>query len=269
MTTVPARIPAPPATPEPSLPHAFGGVWRLTYPKFLSRGHLLALAGALGALALLASAYIGHETAEERYVLWIGKFYATFLVPVMAFITAGGAIRDDLKSGTVDYVLTRPVQRPLYLLFKYVAQCAAMQVEYLLALGVLVAVGAVRGAPPLWSALPALWFAQALLVAAFSAFGFLLGVLTSRYVIIGLLYGAVVEVGVGLIPTQLNRLSISHQVQLMLQAQLDATTSIAGAPDAGADPLATTAVTIAFAAGSLALAAVFFSIRELAAANDA
>src|SRR5436305_792065 len=55
---------------------------------------------------------------------------------------------------------------------------------------------------------------------AFGGFGFLGGFLTSRYIIIGLAYGVVIEVGVGQIPTQLSKLSMTHQVQGMLQSLL-------------------------------------------------
>lgn len=269
MTTLPASFEPGESSPSPSPLHAFRGVWRLTYPRFLTRGHLLGLAGALVALGLIASAYVGHNSAEGRYVLWISGFYSTFLVPVMAFITAGGAIRDDMTPGTVDYVLTRPVPRPAYVVFKYVAQCAVMQVEYLIALGVFVGVGAVHGTTGLLSAVPALAFAQILLVIAFSAFGFLLGSITSRYVIVGLLYGAVVEVGVGQIPTQLNRLSISHQVRLMLDYRLEALSGQSVLLQSGPETLVVTAVVLAFAIGTLAVAACIFSARELTRGGEA
>ena len=109
-------IPSPAATsparsPTPSLRHAFVGVWRLTLPGFLGAGRLLRLVGLLAGLALLTLATT-RQSNPGQFFDWTIKFYLTFLVPVLAFITGGGAIRDDLKSETVDYVFTRPIPRP-------------------------------------------------------------------------------------------------------------------------------------------------------------
>jgi ABC-2 type transport system permease protein len=64
--------------------------------------------------------------------------------------------------------------------------------------------------PGAGTVLAELFFGQVLMVTAFSAFGFLAGAITSRYVIIGLGYAGVIEAGVGQIPTQISQLSMSN-----------------------------------------------------------
>jgi len=75
-------------------------------------------------------------------------------VPVMAFISAAGAMRDEMKSGTVDYVLTRPLPKPALVVFKYLAHLACAQVDFLCAFAVVVAIGMYRHAPGLTAILP-------------------------------------------------------------------------------------------------------------------
>ncbi|MEO5960060.1 MAG: hypothetical protein ABIZ49_02490, partial [Opitutaceae bacterium] len=182
-------------------------------------------------------------------------------VPVIAFINAGGTIRDDLKPTSVDYVFTRPVGRSAFMVFRYLSHVACAQVDFLFGLLVVTGIGIYRGVPEFAAALPSLLLGQMLLVAAFSAFGMLAAMLTSRYIVVGLAYGAIVELGVGQIPTQLNQLSMTAQVRGMLHALTPAAGTASGA-------LWATAVLLAFAAGMLAIATVIFTLRELSASNE-
>lgn len=252
---------------SPNLRHAFGGVGRLTIARLFTRGHLLSFLGLLALLSLFGFGVVSESHGSPQYIGWMGLFYVSFLVPIVSFLSAAGLIRDDMKSTTVDYVLIRPVPRPAFVGFRYVAHVAAMQVEFGLALTLLLALGASRHVPGLAAAVPRLLLGQCLLVTAFSAFGFVCGVLTSRYLVLGLIYGGVVELGVGQIPTQLNRLSMTHQVKAMLQPVLPALSSPAETI-AAASMGPTIAILLAFAVLSLAIAGAVFALRELSSANE-
>ena len=257
-------FPAPRVMPNAA--HAFGGVWRLTVGRFFTTGHGLAL---LGMLVLLAMFALGASSSKPRiagYLTWAALFYVCFLVPILAFISAAGAIREDLKAGSVDYIFTRPVRRPAFTLFRFFSHVACAQLDYVLALAVVAGIGLFAGVPGMWKAVPLLWVAQAIVIVVFSAFGFFCGLLTSRYVIVGLLYGAIVEVGVGSIPTQLNRISMLRHVTEILRPVLGDARIGMGGP-AAADPLsapAAIALLLSFSAVLLAVAAALFTVKELA-----
>jgi ABC-2 type transport system permease protein len=257
-TTTPS---APPVAPDPW--HAFGGIWRLTYLRFRAPGQWRPLLIVLAVLTLLAGAIVRDGRAKLYFSLASG-FYLTVLVPFMAFLSGGGAIRDELKSGSVDYVLTRPVRRPVFVIFKFLSHLACTQVLFLLGLGVMLGVAGFRHIPGVWPMLPWLLLGQVIIVTAFSAFGFFCGVLTSRYIIIGLFYGAVIEAGVGNIPIQLNRLSLTHQVKAMLEPLLPFGPAVI-VPGPGA--LVTVGFFLAYTVVMLALAAAIFSFQELAGAK--
>ncbi|PTX91018.1 ABC transporter permease subunit [Opitutus sp. ER46] len=264
--SAPVSISPPATAPVPSLGRAFLGVCRLTVPRFFTPTHLLALVGALVLVGFIAYAMLGSNGGAHDYVGWLVQVYFTFLVPVVAFLTGGGVIRDEMKPGTVDYVLTRPVPRPAFVGFKYVAHVLGTQIQFLLALGVLFAVGTWRHAEGLTAALPLLLLAQVLVVFAFTAFGFLCGAIVGRFVVIGVIYGAIVEIGVGHIPTQINRLSMTQQVKSMLQPVIP--TAEAANIASAASPLLTTAALLGFALVTLAAAATLFHLRELSRANE-
>ena len=255
----PPFVSAPLAPVAPNPRHAFGGVWRLTFRRFLLPSRWVMVLIGLAVLTLLSFAS-GHR-GGGHYVRWLVDFYVTFLVPALAFIAAGGAMRDEMKSGTVDYVLTRPVRRPAFVVFKFISHTVCTQVDFLLALGVVLTIGTLRGIPDLAAAAPKLLLGQMLLVTAASAFGFLSGILTSRYVVIGLLYAGVIEAGVGQIPTQLSRLSMTRQVRDLLDPAAGATASMAAT-------LGTVGLLLVFTGVALAAAAALFNLRELSAPNE-
>jgi ABC-2 type transport system permease protein len=256
-TTVPALRVAPNSL------HAFGGVWRLTYLRFRAPGQWVPLLAVLAVLALFVTAIVRDGGARVYFSMMRG-FYLTFMVPFMAFLSGGGAMRDEMKGGSVDYVLTRPLRRPVFVVFKFVSHLACIQVLFLLGLVVMLAIAGFRHIPGVWPVLPWLLLSQVLLVTAFSAFGFFAGVLNSRFIIIGLLYGGMVEAGIGHAKIQLNRLALTHQVQAMLEPLLPFGPAV---PVPGPGPLDTTVFILIYAAVMLVLAATVFSFQELLGAK--
>ncbi|MEO6246599.1 MAG: ABC transporter permease [Opitutaceae bacterium] len=239
-----------------NLRHAFGGVWRLTFRRFLLPSRWLTVMVGLVVLTLLSFAF-ARGASTGHYVNWLGTFYVTFLVPSLAFIAAAGAMRDEMKSSTVDYVLTRPLPRPAFVIFKFIAHTACAQIDFFLALMVVLVVGHLRGLAGLAAAAPQLLVGQVLLVLAASAFGFLCAILTSRYIVLGLAYAGIVEAGLGQIPTQLSRLSLTRQIRDLLDPA-------SGIVSAGAT-LGTAGFILVFTGVALAAAAAVFHMRELAA----
>ncbi len=257
-------FPAPRVTPHAL--HALGGVWRLTARRFFAPGYWLTLAGMLALLVVFSiPATSGGEDVSE-YLQWVSGFYVSFVLPILAFIAAAGAMRDDLGAGTVDYVFTRPVRRSSFVVFRYLAQMACTQIDFLFALAVVLGLGVWHGVPDLWPAVPVLLLGQFTGIVVFSAFGVLCALLTSRYIIVGLLYGAVVEVGLGNVPTQLNQISLVRHLLAILRPILGngewaiaqtALTSTASTP-------ATVAGLFAAAALMIAVGAALFRAREFA-----
>ncbi len=252
----------PPPRVVPNAARAFGGVWRLLLRQHFKPMHWLLLGGMLALLVLFSyAAAPTRDGVAHRFLPWAMGFYACLVVPVLSFILAAGLARDDVQADTVDYILTRPVPRPLYVFFRYIAHVACVQLDFLIALAVIVATGFFRNVPALGEAVPTMLLTQGLAVLAFSAFGFLCGTLTSRYIIVGLLYGAVIEIGMGSVPTQLQRLS-------MLRHMSRLASPIIGAKGDGPQlvaPLsmaATAALLFAFSIAMVAVAAVLFSRKE-------
>jgi len=256
----PAAPTFPPPRVAPNLSHAFGGVVRLALYRFASPSQWLWTAGTLLLVAVLAET--GTRSGDRNDFLgWSTEFYIAFFLPALAFLSGGGAIRDEMKGNAVDYILTRPVPRWAYLIFRYVGQWVCVQLSYLPIFAVLAGVGLYRQIPDLGSALPVLFLAQSLAITGFLALGFLCGVLTSRYVVVGLIYGGIVELGFGRIPVQLSELSMTHQFRQLLHILPAHQPVVLVAAQ-------TSAVIIGLTVGMVILAAAVFGQRELAGARS-
>ena len=257
-------LPAAPGAIDPGLTRAFGGVWRLTYPDFFRIRRLLVLAGLSALLFLLTSENVRHGQTSY-FFRWTTEFYLTFLLPAVALLSAAGAIRDDMASVSVDYVLTRPVRRPVFVVLRYLSQMLCLQASSLVPFAAVYAAGVLHGVDRLGAMLPHLLLAQGLAVAGFSALGFLFGAITTRYFALAIAYGLMVEIGVGQIPTQVSKLSMTHHLLAMLQP------IVPGARGLHAPESITAAggAILLFVALALGGAIAIFSLREFTGAGTA
>ncbi len=262
-----SAFPAPRVAPNAS--HAFGGMWRLASRRYRTPGFWVMLLGGLALLALssfMAAPNPGQP--EGNFLGWALGFYIAIIVPLLSFIFSGSATRDDLSAASIDYVLTRPVPRPLQVLFRYLSQMMCAQLDFLLAFGVVAAVGVYYGTPDLAAALPLLLLAQVAAVAVYSAAGVLCAQLSRWYIILGLAYGAIIEIGVGVVPTQLSQISLlRHVLSIAVPLLGDRLGPLTAS--AARDPLALPAVLlllVGFIAVALAISATLFSCKEFSGA---
>jgi hypothetical protein len=147
---------------------------------------------------------------------WLIDFYFFIILPLACVRACGGLIRDDLQTDTLSFLITRPISRARLLIAKYIAQVVWLEGLLLGETLLLFAAGMMRQIPDLGGLLPLFLCAQFLAVPAWSALGALLGQLTTRYMAAALIYGGVVEMGIGRIPTNINTLSLLRHLETLL-----------------------------------------------------
>jgi hypothetical protein len=147
---------------------------------------------------------------------WLHEFYFRLVLPLYCLAVCGSMIRDELQSDTLVFLTTRPVGRGSLFVMKYLSQMIWLQamagVHGLLLFGV----GFARGVPGVASVAVLFFGAQALAVLAWGAWSALLGLITRRYLVLGIVYGFIVEVGIGHIPTNINSLSLTRHLEALL-----------------------------------------------------
>lgn len=147
---------------------------------------------------------------------WLVDFYFFVILPFTCIRASGALIRDELQANTLGFLITRPLRRARLLTLKYLSETAWLQIVLLIETLLIFAAGAMRHIPDLGSLLLLFLAAQFLAVFAWSALGAALGLITSRYIALALVYGLVVEMGIGRIPTNINTLSLMRHLKTLL-----------------------------------------------------
>ena len=190
---------------------------------------------------------------------WLIDVYFFIVVPLNCVRMCGPLIRDELEADTLSFLTIRPLSRARLLMLKFISQTAWLQIAMLVQALLLFAVAAVRKIPDLGRLVPLFLGAQCLAVLAWSALGMLLGQISKRYMALALLYGLIVEMGIGRIPTNINTLSLMRHLKTLL-AHNAALQGIYEWPATGvAGPLDALALGAAL---FLALAALLFTFKE-------
>jgi hypothetical protein len=142
--------------------------------------------------------------------------YFFIILPLHCVRTCGALIRDELEANTLSFLTTRPLSRARLLVTKFIAQTGWLQIWLALQTLLVFAVGRYRVIPELGHLLPIFFAAQLIAVVVWSALGLLFGQISKRYMALALLYGSIVEMGIGRIPTNINTLSMMRHLKALL-----------------------------------------------------
>ena len=154
--------------------------------------------------------------SEKPFYRWIIDFYLTFLLPMGCLFSCGGMVRDELQADTLGFLLSRPITRARFLLVKYICEATWLQLLAFVNAVLFLLIGINRDIPESHKAILVLMGVQVLAVLVFSALSSFLGLVHQKYLVLGLIYGFVVELGIGRIPTNINSLSMTNHVQKLM-----------------------------------------------------
>ncbi len=238
------------------------GIFRLTWGGLLAWRRvpgLIALILLNPLLATLALSAAPEEHLSGGFEMWVLRLYVSFMVPIACLISGGAMIRDELQAGTLGFLITRPLSRARLLLLKYL--CHGLWLEVALGLNVvLLAAGSLYlGVENGLETCGWLLGIQLVMIPAYMAISVVLGLVSKRYVMLGVLYGFIVEMGIGQIPSNINTISVSRHFQSLLGYFSDLETGL-DLPGWGVPGAVLAVVTINLLA--LGVGMLLFSLKE-------
>lgn len=242
----------------PGFLQSLRGLWHLTGCGWLTWRRAGVLAAVLLANPLLA--WFGIPTrGTPAFLQWTTQLYLGLAMPLYCLVVCGAMIRDEVQDDTLAFLVTRPLTRSRLFLGKYLCNLAWIQGVVLVNSVLLVAVGWLRDVPEATSLAGRLLLVGAMGALVYAALGAVFGLLTRRYIVLGLIYGFLVEVGIGHIPTNINSLSMRRHQQTLLAGHAAVRDCYAWSPDGPwtAALILLTATLLALAAGAL-----IFTLRE-------
>ena len=152
----------------------------------------------------------------DPFYRWLIDFYFFMILPLGCVRACGALVRDELQADTLGFLTTRPLSRARLLVIKYFTQTVWLQIIVLLETVLVFAAGNLREVPGLGPLFVIFLGAQFLAVAAWSALGTFFGLVTKRYMPLAIVYGLIVEMGIGRIPTNINTLSLMRHLKSIL-----------------------------------------------------
>jgi ABC-2 type transport system permease protein len=259
-------MPAPPrpgeivrvSSPGSRWVNGLRGMWILTWRQKLAWRQIPGVVVTLVTLPVLLFLTLTAGLGEEYFCNFIG-YTLQLILPFFCLTLFGDLVREDLQANTLVFLTTRPLSRAQIYLFKF---CGVwLWAELIMGLHVVLLAGVgwarqVDGALPLLALAAATQFLAILVFGALSA---LLGLLQRRFLVLGLLYGLVVEVGIGQIPTNINTLSMVRHIKSIMGHNATAHDVLGWMPDS---ILSATAAMLVATAVFLALGALVFTYRE-------
>ncbi len=210
-------IPEPAARPVPTFLGAVGGLWLLTWRRRLAWRQLPSLLATILAVPLLAClAAFSRPEQAPRFYQWVVVSYFQVALPLYCLSVLGDVVRGELQANTLVFLATRPLSRGRVFVVKFLCEMAWVQLLGVASTTFLLGVGMAQGIRDVASMAPLLLAIQLLAVAAYGALSALVGLIHRRFLVVGAIYGLVVEVGIGQIPTNINNLSINRHLRTLL-----------------------------------------------------
>jgi hypothetical protein len=193
----------------------FLGLWLFTWRTQTALRRWPGLVVTVAGVPLLA--WVTVDRGELRpFLQWATGFYLLLLVPLYCLFICGGMIREEVQQDTLSYWTTRRAGRGRLLATRLVCQLIWLQLVAGMTGVLLLAAGWRLEIPGIGGMVWVFLGVQFLAVLVFGALSTLAGLVSKRYIVLGILYGVVVEVGIGRIPTNINLMSMTRHLQGLL-----------------------------------------------------
>ncbi len=244
---------------RPNFPGILSGIWKLTWKSQLTWKKIYGVLSNILILPILSYFAFSIGSKGNAFYMFTVDFYMLLVLPITCLNAFGGMVRDDLQEDTVCFLLTRPMKRWQFFVSKYLSHLLWTQITSALTLVAFAIAGTLRGVDDVPSLITTLLLVQIPAIMVYGAISSFMGLLTKKYLVLGIIYGFVVEFGIGQIPTNINTLAMTNHLKSLLAKYAPVAEHLSVDPGSTVKAmLAMVTVTLVF----LILSSVMFTVRE-------
>ena len=244
---------------RPNFPGILTGIWKLTWKSQLTWKKIYGILSNILGLPILSYFAFSIGTQSNAFYMFTVDFYMLLALPLICLTAFGGMVRDDLQEDTVCFLLTRPMKRWQFFLSKYLSHLVWTQITSALTLLAFGVAGTLRGVDDVPNLILTLLLVQIPAIMVYGAISSLMGLITKKYLVFGIIYGFVVEFGIGQIPTNINTLAMTNHLKSLLTKYAPLAEHLELAPGSSVKAIAATIiVSLVF----LTLSSIMFTMRE-------
>lgn len=200
---------------KPGLLRAFKGIWIFEWQNRMTLNKMWLAACFVFTVPILMVTTL-NDGQTGAFLRWLTSFHLFLLLPIYCLTFFGPIIRDELQADTLGFIITRPVKRHTVFILKYICVMIWTQILAAMSGGLFLGIAYLKGINTFPPAAPYFFLSQALAILAYGALGGLFGLLSKKYMVLGVVYGFLVEWGIGSIPTNIHSLAVSHHLRTIL-----------------------------------------------------
>ncbi len=151
---------------------------------------------------------IGSKSDSPQYWNLATYFFGLGFLPFYCLVKGGESLRSELKEGTIEFLWTRPVRRSSLFFGFYISSLISIGAFTIVCLVALSAAGLWLGEISSVGQIFTYCLGCVAIVLSFSALSLSFGSLTSKFVVIGILYYFFIEKLLAQVPTSARKVSI-------------------------------------------------------------
>lgn len=244
---------------RPNFPGILSGIWKLTWKSQLTWKKIYGVLSNVLGLPILSYFAFSMGSGSNAFYMFTVDFYILLVLPITCLTAFGGMVRDDLQEDTVCFLLTRPMRRWQFFLSKYLSHLVWTLITTALTLIAFAVSGTLRGVDDVPNLIMALMLVQIPAIMVYGAISSFMGLITKKYLVMGIIYGFVVEFGIGQIPTNINTLAMTNHLKSLLAKYAPLAEHLNVEPGYSLTAItAIVTVTLVF----LLLSSILFTLRE-------
>ncbi len=244
------------------LKQAILGIGYLRMKEMFSSKSLLAVSGVSMILILITFITVASGNAGQ-FQTWMFHLFALRFVPLMCLERAGGSLRNEIKDYTIEYLWTRSPKKSHLVIAEYISSVIVTAFRVFIFTTLIHATGMYLEITDIFSMFGRILMIELFAILAYSALAMLIGLLTGKYMILGVIYGLIVEIGISQVPLNLNKISVSHHLATMMGGP-----SSLAYTHAGANPFMGALGCTVIAAIGLGAACILFSNKQYRMGNE-